>query len=90
MKGCNIYCMYVLCRIDVGSYGHICVFVFVYTGCQQGRHSTVDPKDRLPPNPPPAAQEAAKVSNTLTKGRCPGGSEVGDGESQGSVDRNRL
>ncbi|CAN0399236.1 unnamed protein product [Ascophyllum nodosum] len=27
-------------------------------GCQEGRHSTVDPKDRLPPKPPAAAQEA--------------------------------
>ncbi|CAB1119694.1 unnamed protein product [Ectocarpus sp. CCAP 1310/34] len=28
-------------------------------GCQAGRHSTVDPKDRLPPNPPSAEQEVA-------------------------------
>eukprot|EP00752_Nemacystus_decipiens_P003243 g3001.t1 len=34
-------------------------------GCQVGRHSTVDPKDRLPPSPPNGEQVAAKPAPVL-------------------------
>lgn len=34
-------------------------------GCQAGRHSTVDPKDRLPPNPPSAEEKAAAKAPVL-------------------------
>ena len=54
------------CRFDVvgGSSALCCVYFVasVRTGCQVGRHSTVDPKDRLPPSPPNGEPVAAKVS----------------------------
>lgn len=34
-------------------------------GCQQGRHSTVDPKDRQPPTPPPGKAQVAKPKPIL-------------------------
>lgn len=51
-----------VCRPPLFVSSSFCIFPSQsgHIGCQVGRHSTVDPKDRLPPNPPSEEEVEAK------------------------------